>query len=106
MTLGELTDEEVREAPVEHLALMVLERFAGSADLNFGNFMYSPDLTERSYGAKSALAEAWNWLERKGLRGRTSVRAQSGEVSLGQDNALSMKASRLWPASALPSGST
>lgn len=69
MTLEELTDEEVTEAPVEHLALMVLERFAGSADLNFGNFMYSPDLTERSYGAKSALAEAWNWLERKGLLG-------------------------------------
>lgn len=69
VTLEELTDDEVEDLAVEHLALLILARVAGSSDLLFGNFIYSQDLVERSYGAKSALAEAWQWLERKGLLG-------------------------------------
>jgi hypothetical protein len=69
MTLEELTDDEVIDLAVEQLALLVLARVAGSSDLLFGNFIGSGDLLERSYAAKSALAEAWNWLERKGLLG-------------------------------------
>lgn len=69
MRLEELTDEEVESLAVEQLALLLLARVGGSADLLFTNFIYSQDLVERSYGAKSALAEAWSWLERKGLLG-------------------------------------
>lgn len=69
MKLEELTDGEVEALAVEQLALLILARVAGSTDLLFGNFIYSQDLVERSYSAKSALAEAWNWLERKGLLG-------------------------------------
>lgn len=69
MKLEELTDGEVEALAVEQLALLLLARVAGSTDLLFGNFIYSQDLVERSYSAKNALAEAWNWLERKGLLG-------------------------------------
>lgn len=69
VTLEELTDDEVEALAVEQLALLVLARVAGSADLLFENFFYSRDLVERSYAAKNALAEAWSWLERKGLLG-------------------------------------
>lgn len=60
MTLEELTDDEVQALAVEQLALLILARVAGSADLLFTNFIYSQGLVERSYGAKSALAEAWS----------------------------------------------
>ncbi len=69
MTLEQLTDEEVEALAVEQLALLILERVGRSADLLFENFLGSQDLIERSYSAKSALAEAWSWLERKGLLG-------------------------------------
>lgn len=69
MTLEELSDEEVEALAVEQLALLVLARVAGSSDLLFENFLHNRDLVERSYGARSALAEAWSWLERKGLLG-------------------------------------
>lgn len=69
MTLEELTDDEVTDLPVEQLALLILERVARTADLQFPNFIVEPDFVERPYAVRSALAEAWNWLERKGLLG-------------------------------------
>jgi uncharacterized protein (TIGR02391 family) len=69
LTLEELTDDEVIELAVEQLALLVLAYVERSSDLVFVNFIRSGHVLDRSYAAKSALAEAWNWLERKGLLG-------------------------------------
>lgn len=80
MTLEELTDDEVEALAVEQLALLILGRVGGSADLLFGNFLCSQDLAERSYDAKNALAEAWSWLERKGLLGPNVGQAQGWQT--------------------------
>lgn len=66
-----LEADEVTSLPVDHLALLILRDQAGCGDINPGNWVEN---AKRGYGANSAalppLAEAWSWLDKKGLLAR------------------------------------